>query len=75
MTTKLLESPVNSKGITEHTWVLENRGKIDEKNEGGDYEKISIKGTLYYFNTINYKIFSIKKKYVGRIEKGEILFK
>ena len=75
MTTKLLDSPVNSKGVTEYTWVLENRKKIDEKNEGGDYEIISIKGSVYYFNTINYKIFSIRKKYVGRIEKGEILFK
>ena len=75
MTTKLLDSPVNSKGVTEYTWVLENRKKIDEKNEGGDYERISIKGTLYYFNTINYKIYSMREKEVGRIERGEILIK
>lgn len=75
MTTQLLQSPINHKGITEYTWVLENRKQIEDNNKTGHYEKISIKNTLYYFNTINYKLFSINKKYVGRIENGVILFK
>ena len=42
MTKKLLDSPENKKGMTEYTWVLENRKKI-EVNKGGDYEIITIK--------------------------------
>ena len=74
MTTKLLDSPVNSKGVTEYTWVLENRKNIEEPNKGGEYEIISIKGVNYYFNKRRQRVYTMKKKLAARIIQGNIIF-
>lgn len=69
MTKKLLDSPENKKGMTEYTWVLENRKKI-EVNKGGDYEIITIKGEKYFFNEKNYKIYTMKGKKFASLSQG-----
>ena len=68
---ELLESRTNDNGSLEISWVLNDRKKLDVK-EGGLFEKIKIKGSIYFFNTKNYKIYDINSNYYGKMEKGEI---
>ena len=69
---QLLDSKINDNGSIEISWVLNDRNKLDIK-EGGNCEKIKIKGCEYFFNKKNYKIYEFNCKYYGKMVKGEIV--
>jgi hypothetical protein len=58
---------------------LENRRELKEKDvdyvdyvDYGDYEIISIHNSDYYLNRLNYKIYTMSKRYYGKLEMGKI---
>lgn len=70
---ELLDSPINSNGSSEISWILENRRELKEKDvDYGDYEIISIHNSDYYLNRLNYKIYTMSKRYYGKLEMGKI---
>ena len=69
---KLLDSRVNDNGSMEISWVLEDKKKLNVK-EGGEFEKIKIKGTLCYFNLSSYKIYDLEFNQIGFLRCGKFI--
>ena len=73
MSDKLMDSPINSNGSCEISWVIEDRNLLFNSNEKGDFEIITLKGTQYYFNTKNYKIYSMDGKKRWKLTHGSLI--
>lgn len=71
---ELIDSPINSNGSCEISWIIEDRKMVKTQKNGGNFEIINVKGEKCYFNTKNYKIYSNDKQYIGKMEKGVIIY-
>ena len=70
---ELIESPINSNGSCEISWLVEDRKIVKNQKKGGDFEIIKVKGEQCYFNVNTYNIYNMQGRKIGKIEKGVIV--